>query len=404
MDLTIGANTAVPTAVLELSVQLQSSRQLSADISAYVLAESTQKVRGDDDMIFYGQLRNQSGTVTLRSEQTASTFTLDLARIAAGVGKIAFSATLDQPQTTFSAFNDIQMQIKQNGQVIATARIPTQGMQETALILGEFYLRNGAWKFRVVGQGFNGGLKPLAEHFGVEIAADAPSTPTPPPARPASPSPAPIPVPPATPPVSLSKIRLDKANKQISLEKKGASFGEIKVNLNWNRNGSGASQGFFSKLTGPKAIDLDLGCLYEMQDGSKAIVQAFGNAFGDFNRDPYILLAGDDRTGAVQDGEWLRINGQYWSQIRRIVIYAFIYEGAPNWAATDAVITVHVPDQPPIEIRLTEGSNDMGMCAVVMLENDRGAFKVTREVRYFKGHQQLDQGYSWGLRWRSGSK
>lgn len=400
MDLTIGANTAVPTAVLELSVQLQSSRGLSADISAYVLAESTQKVRGDDDMIFYGQLRNQSGTVTLRSEQTSSTFTLDLPRIAAGVGKVAFSATLDKPQTTFSAFNDIVMQIKQNGQIIATARIPTQGMQETALILGEFYLRNGAWKFRVVGQGFNGGLKPLAEHFGVDI-SDAPA-PTPTPARPAAP--APIPVPPATPPVSLSKIRLDKGNKQISLEKKGASFGEIKVNLNWNRGDSAANKGFFSKLVAPKGVDLDLGCLYEMQNGSKAIVQALGNAFGDLNRDPYILLAGDDRTGSVQDGEWLRINGKYWSEIKRIVVYAFIYEGAPNWAATDAVVTVYVPDQPPIEVRLTEGSNSMGMCAVVMLENDRGAFRVTREVRYFQGHQQLDQGYGWGLRWRAGSK
>jgi len=51
MDLTIGVNSSVPKAVLELSIQLQSSRQLTADIAAYVLAESTQNVRGDDDII-----------------------------------------------------------------------------------------------------------------------------------------------------------------------------------------------------------------------------------------------------------------------------------------------------------------------------------------------------------------
>jgi tellurite resistance protein TerA len=399
MDLTLGANTSVPTALLELHIELQSQRNLIADVSAYVLAESTLKVSGDDDMIFYGQLRNQAGTVCANLLQTRSIFTLDLTRMAAGVGKVAFSATLDQPQTNFSAFDQITLQIKHNGLVIASAKIPTQGMQETALILGEFYLRQGVWKFRVVGQGFNGGLKPLAEHFGVQIAvvntaasADVASKPFA--ASTAVPK-----------PISLSKISLDKSNKQISLEKKGNSFGEIKVNLNWNQKNSAIERkSFFSKLKPNKGIDLDLGCLYEMNDGKKGVVQALGNAFGDLSRPPYIKLAGDDRTGSVQDGEWLVINGQYWSEIKRIAIYAFIYEGAPNWATTDGVVTVYVPDQPPIEVKLTEGASNQGMCAVVLLENNRGAFRVSREVRYFKGHQELDTAYGWDMRWKSGSK
>jgi tellurite resistance protein TerA len=141
-----------------------------------------------------------------------------------------------------------------------------------------------------------------------------------------------------------------------------------------------------------------------MNDGKKGVVQALGNAFGDLSRPPYIKLAGDDRTGSVQDGEWLVINGQYWSEIKRIAIYAFIYEGAPNWATTDGVVTVYVPDQPPIEVKLTEGASNQGMCAVVLLENNRGAFRVSREVRYFKGHQELDTAYGWDMRWKSGSK
>jgi tellurite resistance protein TerA len=55
---------------------------------------------------------------------------------------------------------------------------------------------------------------------------------------------------------------------------------------------------------------------------------------------PYIQLSDDDRTGALQTGEWLRINGKNWDQIHRVVIFAFIYQGVPNWAETDAVVTI----------------------------------------------------------------
>jgi tellurium resistance protein TerD len=40
---------------------------------------------------------------------------------------------------------------------------------ETALIFGELYLHNGAWKFKAIGQGFEGGLAPLARQYGVTV-------------------------------------------------------------------------------------------------------------------------------------------------------------------------------------------------------------------------------------------
>ena len=95
------------------------------------------------------------------------------------------------------------------------------------------------------------------------------------------------------------------------------------MNLNWNQGTSGLLGGFLGKRG---AIDLDLGCLFEMQDGFKGAVQALGNRFGDLREEPYIQLMGDDRTGSVADGEWLRINGQQWNKIERILIFAFIYD------------------------------------------------------------------------------
>ena len=97
-------------------------------------------------------------------------------------------------------------------------------------------------------------------------------------------------------------ISLEKG-KKISLEKKSSSgLGEILVNLNWNARPQ--KQGFLKTLlSGSGAIDLDLGCLFELKNGYKGTVQALGNAFGNLNAEPFIALDGDDRTGASVTGE-----------------------------------------------------------------------------------------------------
>ena len=151
-------------------------------------------------------------------------------------------------------------------------------------------------------------------------------------------------------------------------------------------------------------IDLDVGCLYELQNGRKGAVQALGNAFGEFADEPFIQLMGDDRTGAASDGEWLRINGKQWHAVRRVLVYAFIYKGAPNWQATDGVITLYMPGEPPVEVRLSEEGGSKGMCAVALLENIDGSVKVNRKVEFYNGHSDMDTAFGWGMRWAAGSK
>lgn len=401
-QLVAGANCPVPREKLHVEVLLSPAQVTGAevDISAFALTASG-KVRGDEDMVFYGQPSPGNGSVAFVANSAGrAEFSVDLPNLLASTEKIAFTATIHENRTNFGAFSSLQITVKNAaGQAVLQATLPANGMVESALILGELYLRQGQWKFRAVGQGFAGGLKPLAEHFGVEISD------TPVPAAAAPPPPAPSP---AKKPISLSKVTLDKAKPRVSLEKKSEGFGEIRINLNWNRDSQPAAKsgGMLGGLFGggSKTVDLDVGCLYEQRDGTISAIQALGNRFGSFRSDPFIELKGDDRTGAITDGEWLHINGQQWSTIKRVLVYAFIYEGAPNWAQTDGVITIYVPNEPPLEIRLTEGGNALGMCAVVLLENVNGALQVNREVRYFKGHQEMDQAYRWGLNWRAGSK
>jgi tellurite resistance protein TerA len=382
-----GANAPVATGELRVEIHYSPLPGADIDVSAFVL-NAASKVRGDGDMCFYGQPDILDGAVKMtQAEAGKAVFILDTGRLQAEVEKVALTATIYENKARFDAVSQLSLAVSGADCEAMEADIPTRGMQETALILGEFYRRQGSWKFRCVAQGFAGGLSPLAEHFGVEVAAAEPV-----------PAPAPTPAPAPKSSVNLSKVTLDKSRSTISLEKSASGFGEIRVNLDWNKSSSG---GFFASS---KSVDLDVGCLYELQDGHKGAVQALGNAFGDLRNEPYIQLMGDDRTGSVAGGEWLHINGQKWSFIRRILVYAFIYDGAPNWKKTDGVVTIHIPGQPDIEVRLNEEGGRYGMCAIAMLENDKGAVKVSRCVDFHKGHKDLDRAYGWGMRWAAGSK
>lgn len=207
--------------------------------------------------------------------------------------------------------------------------------------------------------------------------------------------------------VNLNKIELKKKGQAINLTKNtNQSIGEILVNLNWNQQSGAKSGGFFASLLNKSNnVDLDLGCLYEMKNGDKGCVQALGKSFGSLNQLPYVQLDADDRTGAVTGGENLRINGNKISEIKRILVYAFIYEGVANWSQADAVVTLNYPAGPSIEVKMDEHRNGKIMCAIAMIENvNNETFKVERLVEYFSGHQDMDRAYGWGMRWSGARK
>ncbi len=199
-------------------------------------------------------------------------------------------------------------------------------------------------------------------------------------------------------------ISLEKGRK-VNLEKKSSSgLGEILVNLNWNSKPQ--KQGLLSGLFGGgNGIDLDLGCLYELKDGSKGCVQALGNAFGSLSRPPYIALDGDDRTGAVTTGENLRIDGNRITEFKRILVYTFIYEGVANWKQADATVTIRYPGAEDLIVKMDTFDSTNKMCGLALLENvDDTTFSVEKIVQFYPGHQVLDQAFHWGMQWRAGRK
>ena len=208
-ELAPGANAAVPAGDLTVLIRHGSIPGAEIDVSAF-LVTGTGKVRSDADMCFYGQPAVAGGAVTLQDAANGETrFTVAPSRIPAGVEKVILTATIHENRAPFGRLPEIRLEV---GGV--SGRIPCAGMTETALILAELYQRGGAWKVRVVGQGFNGGLAALATHLGVDISDPGPA-----------PTPAPTPTPAAPPPPAkvepakpASQIRLEK--RLVSLEKK----------------------------------------------------------------------------------------------------------------------------------------------------------------------------------------
>lgn len=399
MEMQAGQNTALAGGTITLGIAVQNPVSgLELDSSAFMLTESG-KVTGDAGMVFYGQPKSTDGSVTV--DAAAKRFSIELGRVPANITRIAITLTIDQGQKRgqrFNMVNSVVLSVEGGSEPLRFAPDVKQ-MSETALILGEVYQRNGQWKFRAVGQGFNGGLGPLARHFGVDISDDPDAGAAAPAAAAAAPPP-PAPAAAAKPTVSLAKITLEK-RKPISLQKEGGKFGEIIINLNWSRPAK--TSGLGGLFGRNKGVDLDLGCMVEHRDGNKGVIQALGNTFGSLREPPYVQLMGDDRTGESTAGEFLHINGDHWSVFKRVLIFAFIYEGAPNWATADGVVTIKMPGQPELEARL-DSHDSKGMCAIAMLENDGNTIRASKLIEYFSDHEQMDKAYNFGFRWKAGSK
>ncbi|MBD0840485.1 TerD family protein [Streptomyces sp. TRM68416] len=421
-----GSNVPVPTTALRVELGWRSGPGVpDADASALLLVGG--KVRSDADFVFYNQPAHSSGAVRHEGKRDAGgrvtdTLLVDLARVEPEIETVILAASSDGG--SFGQVPDLYIEVKDAAQGTVAARFDSAGASvETAFVLGEFYRRQGAWKFRAVGQGYGTGLEGLATDYGITVdepqqaapAAPAPQAPTPPAPAVTMPPPAAPPMPQAPPPaapVSLSKVTLTKAAPSVSLTKQGGTSGTLHVNLNWEVRKQ--FSGWASKLGRPVAmhndLDLDLCALYELSDGSKGVVQALGNAFGALHQPPFIHLDGDDRTGAVASGENLSVNLDHKQYFRRILVFVTIYEGARSFADLHATVTLTPQFGAPIDFSLDECTVPSTVCALALITNNGGDLVVQREARYLvpergvSPQRTVDYAYGWGMNWTPGRK
>ncbi|WP_076973778.1 TerD family protein [Streptomyces sp. M1013] len=248
--MTPGSN--IPLSAARVTVDVAAPVRL--DVSGLLLTADG-KVRSDDDFIFYNQPTGQGVTYRSGGGTAPDAIVVDTSAVPPGIEKIVVTASPDAAGQTFQGVEPTAtIRNADDNSVLATFTPPQLGT-ETALVIVEVYLRNGAWKARAVGQGYANGLAGIATDFGVTVeepaapaAQPAPPQPqavTPPPPPAAAPTmPAAPPAPPAAAPAApapgTGKINLDKGrvslqkNQTVSLVKGGRPvLSQVKMGLGW---------------------------------------------------------------------------------------------------------------------------------------------------------------------------
>ena len=149
------------------------------DGSAF-LQKADGKVRADADFVFYNNLKSTDGSVTHQGDNTSGQgdgddekVLVDLTKVPPDVDKISFCVTIHEAETRGQNFGMVSKAyircLNADGdKELARYDLSEDGSTETAMIFGEMYRAGAEWKFKAIGQGFKGGLGPLARSFGVD--------------------------------------------------------------------------------------------------------------------------------------------------------------------------------------------------------------------------------------------
>lgn len=150
------------------------------DASCFLLNEGG-RVRSDADFIFYNNLRSSDGSVVHTGDNLTGdgdgddeSIKIDLSALPGDIQKVAVSVTIHDAanrRQNFGAVSNAFIRIvdEASGREISRYDLAEDASTETAMTFGEIYRHGAEWKFRAVGQGFAGGLGPLAQHFGVSV-------------------------------------------------------------------------------------------------------------------------------------------------------------------------------------------------------------------------------------------
>lgn len=148
------------------------------DGSAFLL-KADGKARSDADFIFYNNLKSKDGSVTHLGDNTSGAgegddekLTIDLATVPAEIERITVGVTIHDAETRKQNFGMVSKAyircLDANGdKELARYDLSEDSSTETAMVFGEIYRAGAEWKFKAIGQGFAGGLAPLARSFGI---------------------------------------------------------------------------------------------------------------------------------------------------------------------------------------------------------------------------------------------
>lgn len=150
------------------------------DASVFLLTEAG-KVRSDADFVFYNNKNGGDGAVVHQGDNLTGEGSGDdevvavtLDRLPAEIQRLSFAVTIheaDARRQNFGMVSNAFIRVvnADGGTEIARYDLSEDASTETAMIFGDLYRHSGEWKFKAIGQGFAGGLGPLAQSLGVNV-------------------------------------------------------------------------------------------------------------------------------------------------------------------------------------------------------------------------------------------
>jgi stress response protein SCP2 len=230
MQLQSGQNIPLHTSNMDLRLDYPASSGFRSEPEICIFMLNAEgKVTGDADFIFYNNPSATGGGVRLAPGHQHANVHLELDRIPVTIQKLAITLVIDG-NDTISALS--QLRLTATG--TAEFNVDLYGRSEKAVIMGEVYRHKDIWKLRALGQGFNGGLEPLAVSYGVDVEPAAEVVPQP--AR-----------------ISLEKKLEGKAPALISLAKKACislakhKLDTVEARVAFVLDASGSMTGQFKK-------------------------------------------------------------------------------------------------------------------------------------------------------------
>lgn len=154
--------------------------EFDLDASVFICGESG-KVRSDADFVFYNNMTGANGAVahqgdnrTGEGEGDDEQIMVDIGKLPADVQKLVFAVTIHEASSRGQNFGQVAnayMRVvnADDDREIVRYDLSEDYSVETAMVFGEVYRLDGEWKVKAVGQGFSGGLGPLASNYGVNI-------------------------------------------------------------------------------------------------------------------------------------------------------------------------------------------------------------------------------------------
>ncbi|SMB77818.1 TerD family protein [Deinococcus hopiensis] len=156
----------------------EGSEPFDLDASA-LLVQSNGQVRSDNDFVFYNNAEDIDMSVRYGGDSLNGiasgddeVIVIELNRVPVEISKVVLCATIHEAVgRDFSNVNGAYIRLLnlENSEEIARFDLQENFLGMTAMLFGEVYRHNAAWKFRALGMGLEGGLRALVSSFGVNV-------------------------------------------------------------------------------------------------------------------------------------------------------------------------------------------------------------------------------------------